>query len=272
MWRTRAPGPPILFLHPINGLSPELLHFALELESWGYRVYLPSLYGDPVLGDPAYGYDRALASMLVVRRSGTWRPHATGSTGTVVGDAAALARWVSQTEGGVRVAVIGNSFTGAFPLALLAEPTVSLAVLGQPSLPAKRLGRILLRLPDPPRRERAVTLSEAEWSATLDALRRHPEKRIVGFHYREDPVAPIERFDALHERLRQEGLADRFHAHVLGPPGDTYEAERAFWVRGGSTGEVPGMLTPHSTYLDAAEATDRAWFRDRLRRELAGGW
>ena len=38
VWRTRSSGRPILLLHAINGLSPDLLNFALLLEDWGYRA------------------------------------------------------------------------------------------------------------------------------------------------------------------------------------------------------------------------------------------
>ncbi len=272
VWRTRAPGRPILLFHPINGLSPDCLRFALELERWGYRVYLPGLYGDPVAGDPAYGYDRELGSIRVIRRAGTWNPVSAESTGAIVGDAAAIARWVSRREGGRRLAVIGNSLTGAFPLALLDESCVGLAVLGQPALPAKRLPRILLRLPQPAEERRALPLDEEKWSAIARALRRDPDKRLVGFHYQDDPVASIERFDTLHERLARAGLSRRFTAYVKTPVSGTFAAERRGWVVAAETEERRKMVTPHSTYLDAENEADRAWFRERLRETLARGW
>jgi dienelactone hydrolase len=271
VWRTRAPGRPLLLLHPINGLSPDCLRLALELEQWGYRVYLPSLYGDPVGREPAYGYNRELASIKVIRRAGTWNPLSTESTGPIVEDVAALARAVSGREGGRRLAVVGNSLTGSFPLALLDEPCVGLAVLGQPAVPVKRVPQILLRLPQAPSEREALPLDEEKWGKVLAAMRRHPGKRIVGFHYEDDPIASIPRFDTLRERLAGAGLGSRFTAYVASPPGSGYASARP-WVVARETAEIQRMLTPHSTYLDAADEADRAWFRQRLRAELAKGW
>lgn len=272
VWRTRSPGRPILLFHAINGLSPDFLRFALDLEQWGYRVYLPSLYGDPISGEPAYGYDKEITSVRVIRRSGIWNPVSTESAGLIIEDAAAMARWVSKAEGGRHLAVIGNSLTGAFPLALLEEPCVRIAVLGQPAAPAKRLPLILLRIPQSPEKQRSLTLTEEKWNKIVGAMRRNPDKQILGFHYREDPMASIHRFDELHDRLSRAGLANRFTAYVMIPPGSPYASERRRWVVGAETREKQGMLTPHSTYLDSENEEDREWFRSHLRKALASAW
>ena len=270
IWRTRSPGRPVMMLHPLNGPSPDLLNLALEMESWGYRVYVPSLYGDPIRGEPAFGYDKELSSIRLLRTSGTWNPVSTESTGPIVDDVTAMARWVSCREGGRSLAVIGNSLTGAFPLAILDEPCVRLAVLGQPALPARRLGAVLLRIPQSERKRHALPLAEEDWDALLASLRRDPGKRIVGFHYVEDPMAAVERFDTLHGRLAARGFGERFRAYLLTPRG----AGGSFpgWVIAGETEESRAMTTPHSTYLDAADPSDRAWFRKRLREELDQSW
>lgn len=269
IWRTRSGGRPVLLLHPINGLSGDFLRFALELETWGYRVYFPSLYGDPIKGEPAFGYDRELGSIKLLRESGTWNPVSPESTGPIVDDVRAIARWVSRREGGRDLVVVGNSLTGTFPLALLDEACVKTAVLGQPALPAMRVPQVMMRIPQSMEKKRALTLTGIQWEAVTASLRRHPDKRIIGFHYLEDPIAPIERFDSLHERLEAEGLAARFKAYVLSPDGEAYAAERRAWVVGSDTVERRKMVTPHSTYLDAENMTDRKWFRDRLRKALA---
>lgn len=272
VWRTRSSGRPILLLHAINGLSPDLLNFALLLEEWGYRAYLPSLYGDPVKGRPAYGYDKGFASIKVIRETGIWNPVSTESAGTIVSDLAHLARTVSGREGGRSLAVIGNSLTGAFPLALLEETCVHLAVMGQPAVPAKRMPQIIMRLPHPPEEKRSLTLTDEKWQDIASAMHRNLGKRIVGFHYLEDPMAEIARFDELHERLSGAGLAERFTAYVKTPAGHLFPAERRTWVVASDTTEKRRTLTPHSTYLDAANADDREWFRAKLKSALAQGW
>ena len=272
VWQTRSSGRPILLLHAINGLSPDLLNFALVLEGWGYRAYLPSLYGDPVGKTPAYGYDKGFASIKVIRSTGIWNPVSTESAGTIVADIAHLARTVSTREGGRSLAVIGNSLTGSFPLALLEESCVRLAVMGQPAVPAKRMPQIIMRLPHPPEEKRSLTLTDEKWNDIAAAMRRNPGKRIVGFHYLEYPMAEIARFDELHERLSRAGLARRFTAYVKTPAGHPFPAERRSWVVASDTTEKRRTLTPHSTYLDAADLNDREWFRAKLKSTLAGGW
>jgi len=270
-WRTRSPGRPILLLHAINGLSPKLLHFALELERWGYRVYLPSLYGDPIGKDPAYGFDKDLSMIKFLRQDGRWNPVALDTVGQIEGDIAAIARWVSRVEGGRRIAVIGNSLTGAIPLKLLQEPRVGLAVLGQPATPVPRIHGVMLRLPRPRAALESLSLTGEEWSGVTHALRRDSRKRIVGFHYVEDPLASIGRFEVLHEKLSHVGLAGRFSAYIMGPSGDSFSDEHR-WVTSGETAEKKSMLTPHSTFIDPENESDRQWFRKRLRETLQRGW
>lgn len=271
VWKTRSAGRPILLLHALNGLSPDLLQFALELESWGYRVYLPSLYGDPIRGRSAYGFDKQFAMIRHLKNDGRWNPVATDTLGMIVDDVAMLARAISRAEGGRRLAVIGNSLTGAMPLALLKEPSVGLAVLGQPATPALRIHQIIARRPLPDEARSSLSLSEEDWNDMFLAMRRSSRKRIAGFHYVEDPLAYVERFDVLHDRLAGRGLSHRFTAYVLGVEGEAWADERS-WAIGGDTEEKAGMLTPHSTYIAAENPEDLEWFRKRLRETLRRGW
>ncbi len=268
VWRTRSPGKPVLLLHPINGLSPKFLHFALEMERWGYRVYLPSLYGDPIMDKPAYGFDRGLAMIKFLKKDGRWNPVATDTMGPIVDNVAGLARWVSQKEGGRRIAVIGNSLTGMMPLAILDEPSVRVAVIGQPATPALKVHEIAGRLPQSKEKQEAISISEEEWNSVENALRRDSRKRIFGFHYFDDPMASIERFDVLHKRLTAAGLSNRFKAYVLERPGTGFAGERSSWVVGNETTEKRKMLTPHSTYGANENSEDQAWFRKQLKSAL----
>lgn len=267
-WRTRSPGHPVLLLHAINGLSPALLHLALEMETWGYRVYLPSLYGDPIAGEPAYGFNKTVSMVKVLKRDGRWNPVSTTDLGSIVDETAWIARWVSRAEGGRRITVMGNSLTGAFPLALLDEPVVRVAVIAQPATPVPRLHQIMLRSPRSAEERSSLSLDEAGWSRLIRALRTDPGKRIIGFNYHDDPIGTIERFDRLHERLAKAGLSGRFRAYVLSREETDYSQGRP-WVRGGITAEKPAMLTPHSTFIEPENLADRDWFRTKLREALA---
>ena len=270
-WRTKSKGRPILLLHPINGLSPDLLNFALELESWGYRVYLPSLYGDPIKNEPAYGYDKGLSTIKVIRDDGDWNPVSTDSMGPIIEDVAAMARWISRREGR-SIAVIGNSLTGSFPLAILDEPSVRVAVLAQPATPVMRVPQIMMRIPQSEEKRRSLALSEEDWSKVISALRKNRSKKIIGFHYANDPIAAIEKFDELHERLDSAGLARRFTAYVLEPNTSQYADERSSWVVSATTQERQKMLTPHSTYISPENQADLDWFRKQLKTALSKTW
>jgi len=271
-WRTKSPGQPLLLLHPVNGLSPVFLHFALELEKWGYRVYLPSLYGEAIDGEPAYGFDNGLAMIGYLKDDPRWNPVALDTLGQIVDDVAAMARSVSRQEGGRRVAVLGHSLTGMIPLAILDEPAVGLAVLAQPATPVRRLHEILFRIPQSEEEKVALSVSDEDWARIAGAMQSHPRKRIAGFHYQHDPMATIESFDALQGRLEKAGLAGRFTAYVLSRAGEPYAAGREDWVVESETSERAKMLTPHSTYVVPENDRDREWFRARLRETLAHGW
>jgi hypothetical protein len=99
-------------------------------------------------------------------------------------------------------------------------------------------------------------------------MRSDSRKRIFGFHYVEDPLASIDRFDSLNERLEEAGIRNRFRAYVLARSGDSYAEERSGWVKGGRTMERPRMLLPHSTYGAAENPEDEEWFRTQLRKSL----
>ncbi|MEM0970925.1 MAG: hypothetical protein AAGJ31_16345, partial [Verrucomicrobiota bacterium] len=217
VWRTKSPGPPVLLLHPVNGLHPDFLRFALLVERWGYRVYLPSLYGESVGRVPVFGANEQAKAITEVLRSPMWHPFSKESIGPIVDDIAVMSRWVSAREGGEKIAVVGNSFTGTIPLAVLDEPSVRLAVLGQPSTPVMRMWQIFFHIPQREATARSLGVSEGKWRSVTQALEQDPRKRIIGFHYWGDPVAPILRFDALHDRLEQRRLDDRFRAFVLTP-------------------------------------------------------
>lgn len=270
IWHTRSPGKPVLLLHPINGLSSSFLHFALEMERWGYRVYLPSLYGDPIMKEPAYGFDRGLAMIKFLKKDGRWNPVATDTMGPIVEDVAGLACWVSEKEGGSKIAVIGNSLTGMIPLAILDEPSVQVAVLGQPATPALKVHEITGRIPQSKEKQEAISISDENWASVSQALKRDSNKRLLGFHYVDDPMASIARFDVLNERLTDAGLKGRFKAYVLERPGTGFVAGRPSWVIGSETDEKRKMLTPHSTYGANENPEDQAWFRKQLKSALQG--
>ena len=267
-WHTRSAGKPVVLLHALNGISAKTLDLALTMEDWGYRVYIPSLYGDPIEECSAYGYNNGIAALGRLKKDERWDLDCTESAGEILQEVREVTSWIAEREGGRDLIVMGNCLTGNFPLALLEIPEVKTAVVAQPAIPIAKLHNVVLRFPQSRKKQRALGISATDWENAVEALHSDSRKRILGFHYRNDPVAPIVKFDVLHERLKQAGLADRFTAYVLSPVGQRYERQRPDWVIGGVTEESKKMTTPHSTIINPENETDLKWFRNHLRTSL----
>ncbi len=267
VWITRSPGRPVLLLHALNGLSPETLRFALEMETWGYRIYLPSFYGESVDGHDTFGLDKALMMSRKLKQHPDWKLFDANDPGQILDDIAEMSRWLAREEPGRDLTVIGNCLTGNFPLALLDQPAVKTAVIAQPALPVMRDYQIFLAIPQMAARRKSLAIPAVDLKRSFEAIRSDPGKRIVGFHYHRDPLAPIAKFDRLAKALEEEGLENRFTAFVLQTDGRAYGSRRS-WVVSNSTEERRKMLTPHSTIINPENRIDREWFRERLKEEL----
>lgn len=120
--------PPVILLHELPGLSPKTLQYAKTL-SKDFYVYVPLLYGKP-------NQHSTLKGALAFHTNGEWqaRPELNGSSRIV--------KWLQYVTTQVQlnhptqtIGVIGNCLTGTIPLALLDNPSVTAAVLAQPTLP-----------------------------------------------------------------------------------------------------------------------------------------
>ncbi|MCB1237106.1 MAG: hypothetical protein KDM91_18705 [Verrucomicrobiae bacterium] len=270
-WVTRSPGKPVLLLHAMNGLSPRTLELAREMEGWGCRVYLPSLYGPSIKkANDAYGFDDVGGAGRYLKKSPDWNTECPGDAGQILDDIRGMAGWVSRREGGRDVVVIGNCLTGMYPLVLMDEPFVKTVVLCQPATPLKKLGQVLLDLPQKPGLAAALGLPEEQVGRALDAMGQDRSKRVVGFHYTHDPLGAFEKFNTLSRRLGERGLGDRFATYLLAPMADRDAvAASGSWTEVGTTHQRRTLLLPHSTIINAATPCDRWWFREHLRAALA---
>ena len=161
--------------------------------------------------------------------------------------------------------VHGNCLTGIFPLALLNEDCVSTAVLCQPATPLMSKKEVLFHS-QPERHKRALGLTNKDVSAGIAALKNDPSKKLLGFHYRADPLGAYEKFEVIHERLAKEGMADRFRPFIKYPKRGTVED---WWAKlSEPTTEKRGLKGPHSTVTGAKSNEDRQWFRDQLATAL----
>ena len=268
IWRSNSEGERIiLLLHALNGLSPGALNLALKMEEWGHRVYVPSLVGDSLGKYQAFGLDKPTRVGIHLKNSNRWELRSPKGTGIGVDDVRQMVREISRREGGKPVVVIGNCFTGSLPIALLDEAKVEKVVIAQPALPMKSIWRTVLKVPAAKRERFALALSDEQLNYAASSLVENPNKRIYGFHYLNDPVAPIERFDVIKEWLEGIDRAECFKTFVLGEREEVSRIPEGTWTKMGVTEERKRFTTPHSTIINA-EKDDRVVFQRWLREIL----
>jgi dienelactone hydrolase len=256
LYVTRGGKAPFLMLHPLGGLDPCTLEVCKELESRGWKVYAPILDGG------TYGERNIPRSYLYVQNHPAWKVRDPHDCGDVLLDMRQLVQHISRIHGGGRVVAMGNCITGAMPLGMLDLKCVSTAVLCQPALPFNSLsGRRRGDLD-------AWAIPAETEQAVFGALRRDPTKRILGFHFYEDPAAPYVKFETLHERLGTE-LSNRFRPVVV-LRGSSKMTPPAWWDQPVLRTSVrPSLSEPHSTVCGAMDPGDRKRLRKRF-HELLG--
>lgn len=271
VWHTKtASDSPVLLLHALNGISPRTIELALEMEAWGHRVYVPSLYGETVRGEEAFGYDDALRATKYINYSDDWRVYQVDGPGRILDDVRAMSRWVSQKENGRQLAVVGNCLTGIFPLGLMGEPHIRTGVIAQPASPLKKWYHVIWQVPQLPWHNPALGLSYRHLHAGLDALEKDPHKRLYGFHYSHDPLASFSKFENLNGKLERRGISDQFRTVILAPAADVPRLREASWTVVEEAHCPADKLSPHSTIINPGTDRDRIWFREKLRMALAG--
>lgn len=252
---------PVLLLHDMNGPGAASLCLAQHISDKGFRVYMPNLF-------PGEGLTLGKKGILKARRylksNPDWQVDSKDDAGLILEDLRCMVREVSRLNGGRQVAVVGNCLLGIHPLALLDEPCVSKAVLCQPATPVKSDLSVLLRQQQPDDVKTALGLSEADVARAMKALCGPSAKRIAAFHYEYDPLAPMERIDELHRRLKAEALHGRMQTFVLRYADYRSLPVPGWWTEHGFSTVKRGALNPHSTIISAKADEDLCWFRQKL--------
>ncbi len=200
-------GPAIVVMHEAPGLYPGVADFARKLVRAGFRVYMPSLIGQP--GRPMtvpYALS-TLARACVASEFATW---ATRKNSPITEWLRELARHAHGECGGKGVGAVGMCLTGGFALAMMVDDRMLAPVLSQPSLPIAILAS--------QKRDLGVddaTLARVKERAAAGAC-------VMGLRFTADRLVPNERF----ERLRRE-LGDRFIAiEIDSSPGNPHGIPR----------------------------------------------
>ncbi len=125
-------GPGVILVHEVPGITPEVARFARWVRDAGFRVYLPSLLGEPGKpNSPAYAMQSALRACI----SREFALFGANKSSPIVDGLRALARQVHAECGGRGVGALGMCLTGNFAITMMLEPAVLAPVLCQPSLP-----------------------------------------------------------------------------------------------------------------------------------------
>src|ERR1700736_1603976 len=119
-------GPPVMVLHEVFGLTPEVVAFGVRLGKRGFTVYMPVLLGTP--NHPATGL-YATAQLLHVCISREFAVFAQHRSSPITSSLRALGRQMFARHGGRGIGVIGLCMTGSFALAMMGDEHLVAAVL-----------------------------------------------------------------------------------------------------------------------------------------------
>ena len=202
----RGEGPPIVVMHEIPGITPEVARFARRVADEGFTVAMPWLFGTPdrPLSAP-YAFGQ-IALACVRREFSVWARN----------EASPITEWLRDLsralhrETGLPGGAIGMCITGNFALALMVDEHLMAPVLSQPSLPFSALGF----------QRRALHVSPEQ---LVTIKRRAAEGAgVLGMRFTHDLMCQKPRFD----RLRDE-LGDGFEAiEIDSGPGNPYGIPR----------------------------------------------
>jgi dienelactone hydrolase len=190
-------GPPVMVLHEIYGLTPDVVSFANRLiRRGGFTVYLPVLFGTPNKSASFFYSVSCIAHVCVSREFAVFER---GRSSPVAQSLRALGNEMFAEHAGNGIGVIGLCLTGNFALAMMADRHLVAPVISEPSLPFV-LG--------PGRRDFALDAQEI--SKVHDRIAEGCS--FVGYRFKHDEISPKGRFDHLKDEFR-----DGFDRHDLAP-------------------------------------------------------
>jgi dienelactone hydrolase len=179
----KGSGPPVIVIHEMPGITPEVARFARRVADHGFAVFMPSLFGTDGKEARRIDYLVNFARICISRQFALLSAN---RTGPVVDWLRALARRLHSEIGGRGVGVVGMCITGNFALTMALDPEVVAPVLAEPSLPLCR-GRAVHAPPE--------ALQAVRDRYALDGF------KVIGLRFKGDTKCPPERFDTLRREL-----------------------------------------------------------------------
>lgn len=187
VFRREPAGPPVLVLHGLAGLNDGTLRVAERIGAHGdLTPVMPVILGSA-------GQDSSLQGLGPLLLGWEFVAVGTGRTSPIVGWLRGLAARESVLAGGAPVGVVGMCLSGGFALAMVADPLVKAAIVGEPSLPLTYGGW-------PPRRARDLGLSPGDLVAIKGRVSRG-EAAVRAVRYAEDRISPPARMKRIAQEL-----------------------------------------------------------------------
>jgi dienelactone hydrolase len=199
----------VLVMHELPGLTKETIAFADRLIAANYRVFLPLLFGEPMVDAAISNYEKLCVMEEFGRLAG-------GVTAPISDWLRALAIDISGWCNDGRIGAVGMCLTGGFVIPLMLEPTVGAPVTSQPAIPIPRVPARVPIFPSEKLRKQ-INVSPADLNQAADAANRR-DLTLVGFRFTSDWKCPRERF-----RLLKDTFGSRFECHEYETPSKQYD-------------------------------------------------
>lgn len=183
---SRGDGAPVIVIHEIPGITPEVIRFADWVVDAGFRVHMPLLLGEAGRRLTP-GYVVKSIAQLCIRRE--FHILASDRSSLVTTWLRALARHTHVESGGKKVGAIGMCFSGNFALSMMLEPSLMAPILSQPSMP----------FPLGAERRAALHVSPEEFQCVKDYCAKGG--KVLGLRFKGDRMSPPEKFETLRREL-----------------------------------------------------------------------
>lgn len=182
----KGKGPGIIIMHELPGLSIETVYLADYLVKHGFTVYLPLMFGEPLMPADAASTATNMARLCISKE---FHLFSARETSPIVNWLRSLCNEAHQVSGGPGVGAVGMCLTGGFAIPLMIEPSMMAPALSQPSLPI-----------NPIFDKGSLGCSRLDYQAACARAKRE-KLEVIGFRFSQDMLAAEEKFSQLRDDL-----------------------------------------------------------------------